>query len=83
MIKMSKRKWGYPKYGSRFICLSCMKENQLGAGIQRIHGQREEGRIKDLYCCTCKTVTKNYEIRYKDDPDAAYERAKQIRVQYC
>lgn len=44
---MSKRKWGYPKYGSRFICLSCMKENQLGAGIQRIHGQREEGHIKE------------------------------------
>ena len=79
---MSRYKNGNPKYKSRFICMKCMKENQIGTGIQRTHGQREKAHIKDLYCLNCKEITKSYEVRYMDDIDEAWECAEEIRSQY-
>ena len=52
---------GNPKKMSRFICCKCLKENQLGSGIQRAN-QREKGHIKDLTCLNpgCNgNITKN------------------------
>lgn len=60
-------KMGNPKKSSRFICLSHIGENYVGSGIQRGRFQREKKHIKDLYCCQCKKVTKNLEVRYCDD----------------
>lgn len=62
---------GNPKKKSRFICLRCMKENMVGAGIQRCGHQREKNHVKDLLClnqgCSHMQFTKNLEIRYCDD----------------
>ena len=41
---------GNPKRSSKFLCLNCMKINELGSGIQRGGHQREKWHIKDLTC---------------------------------
>lgn len=61
---------GNPKRASRFLCLHCMKINQLGSGIQRNGNQRKKKHIKDLTCFNegCNgEITKNVEIRWCDD----------------
>lgn len=57
---------GNPKRSSKFLCLNCMKINELGSGIQRGGHQREKWHIKDLACFNkpcCGKQTKNIEIR--------------------
>ena len=75
---------GNPKRASQFICLKCMKINQLGSGIQRGGHQREKYHIKDLLCLTCKDMetTKNIEIRWCDNYEDVYEKAMEIRSNY-
>ena len=70
---------GNPKRSSRFICCKCLKENQIGSGIQRAN-QRSKYHIKDLYCLHCQTVTKNLEIRYCDSFDEMMQKAKELQV---
>ena len=71
---------GNPKRSSKFLCLNCMKINELGSGIQRGGHQREKWHIKDLACFGKQT--KNLEIRWCDDLLEAYDRAEQIRDRY-
>ena len=78
---MCRYKNGNPKRQSRFICLHCMNENMVVAGIQRKQ-QREKGHIKDISCLYCKSITKNIEIRYCDSYDEIYELAKNKRENY-
>lgn len=76
---------GNPKRSSKFLCLNCMKINELGSGIQRVGHQREKWHIKDLACFNkpcCGKQTKNIEIRWCDDLLEAYDRAEQIRDRY-
>lgn len=73
---------GNPKRSSKFLCLNCMKINELGSGIQRGGHQREKWHIKDLTCFNkpcCGKQTKNLEIRWCDDLLEAYDRAERIR----
>ena len=75
---------GNPQQSSRFICLQCLKENKLGAGIQRTR-RREKNHIKDLTCLNpgCNgTVTKNVEVRFFDNFDAVMLKAEELRVKY-
>ena len=74
---------GNPKKKSQFICLRCLKINQLGDGIQRTQ-QREKGHIKDLTCmCTnLKIITKNLEVRYCDDFQEMMKKAMELRPKY-
>lgn len=82
---MCRYKNGNPKRTSQFLCLHCMKINQL-SGIQRGGHQREKYHIKDLLCINpeCKdfSYTKNIEIRWCDTYEDIYEKAIQIREQY-
>lgn len=78
---MSRYKNGNPKRQSRFICLSCMKENMLASGIQR-KLQREKGHIKDLYCLNCQQICKCCEVRYCDSFNDVYNYASEIRGTY-
>ena len=78
---MSRYKNGNPKRQSRFICLSCMRENLIVSGIQR-RSQREREHIKDLYCLNCKKLCKCCEVRYCDIYDEVYEKALTIRNSY-
>ena len=77
---------GNPKKKSRFICLHCLKENQLADGIQRKQ-QREKFHIKDIICFNqgCNgMVTKNLEIRYCDDYLEMLDRAFSLHEEiYC
>lgn len=71
---------GNPKKSSRFICCKCLKENQLGSGIQRAN-QREKGHIKDLTCLNpgCNgDITKNIEVRYCDSFDEMMHKAEEL-----
>lgn len=72
---------GNPKKQSRFICLHCLEENQIGSGIQRSN-QREKGHIKDLYCLQCQAVTKNLEVRYCDNYQEMMEKAEELYRKY-
>ena len=75
---------GNPKKSSRFICCKCLKENQLGSGIQRAN-QRSKYHIKDLTCLNqgCNgMVTKNIEVRYCDSFDEMMEKAKELHREY-
>ena len=74
---------GNPKRSSRFICCKCLKENQLGSGIQRSN-QREKGHIKDLVCiCTkLECTTKNLEVRYCDNFQEMMNKAIELRPKY-
>lgn len=83
-ICMCKRN-GNPKRSSRFICLHCMKINELGSGIQRHGRTREKWHIKDLTCFNkgCQGIqTKNLEVRWCDDFLEALDMAEQIRSKY-
>lgn len=75
---------GNPKRNSRWICLRCMNENKVGAGIQRGGHQREQNHIKDMIClCTnLQEKTKNLEVRWCDDLNESKMRAKEIRDKY-
>lgn len=73
---------GNPKKASRFICCKHMGENYLGQGIQRGGHQREKWHTKDLYCMSCKCITKNIEIRWCDTYDEVYDRAVRTRGKY-
>jgi hypothetical protein len=55
-----------------------MKENRIATGIQRNHGQRERGHIKDLYCLYDKEETKNLEVRYCDIYSEMMDEAKKL-----
>ena len=81
---MCRCKMGNPKRSSRFICCKCLKENQIGSGIQRAN-QREKGHIKDLTCINpgCNgDITKNIEVRYCDSFDEMMEKAKELHREY-
>lgn len=78
---MCRYKNGNPKKTSSFLCLKCMKLNQL-SGIQRGGRQREKYHIKDLLCINCDSTTKNMEIRWCDVYKEIYEKALQTREQY-
>lgn len=76
---------GNPKKKSRFICCKCMKENLVGAGIQRGGHQREKNHVKDLLClnspCNGET-TKNLEIRYCDDFLEMLSKVPELHTKY-
>lgn len=72
---------GNPKKKSKFICLKCMKQNQLGDGIQRKQ-QREFLHIKDLYCVNCKETTKNVEVRFCDFLPKVKEEVPRLHDKY-
>lgn len=78
---MKQCKYGNPKRKSRFICLKCLTENQMG-GFQRLNGQREKGHIKNLSCIKCKERTKNLEVRYCDWFEEMMDKAVEIRREY-
>jgi hypothetical protein len=82
LVYMSRYKNGNPNKTSRFICLSCLNENMVGDGMQRIYRQRENNHRKELYCIICKAVTKNLEVRYCDDFDEKMEKAKELHEEY-
>lgn len=76
---------GNPRRKSRFICLRCMKENQLGDGIQHGKHQRSKWHIKDLTCFNPKCagmITKNIEVRFCDDYGEVFNKAIEIRGEY-
>ena len=81
---MCRCRMGNPKRSSRFICCKCLKENQIGSGIQRAN-QREKGHIKDLTCINpgCNgDITKNIEVRYCDSFDEMMEYAEELHNEY-
>ena len=81
---MCRCRMGNPKRSSRFICCKCLKENQLGSGIQRSN-QRSKYHIKDLTCINpgCNgDITKNIEVRYCDSFDEMMEYAEELHREY-
>ena len=78
---MCRCKMGNPKRSSRFICLKCLKENQLGSGIQRAN-QREKGHTKNLYCIYCNEITRNTEVRWRDSYDEMMDKAIEVHREY-
>ena len=79
---MSKRN-GHPERSSRFICLRCLSENKVGAGIPRTN-TKEKDHIKNLLClCTnLNERTKNLEVRWCDDMNERMNKAIHIRSNY-
>ena len=59
---------GNPKHNSRFICIRCLQENKVGAGISRPN-TKEKDHIKNLTCLCVglQMKTKNLEVRWCDD----------------
>ena len=83
MARRSKIKSGNSKKSSRFICLNCLQSDLItGTEMQRIHGQKEEDHIKNLWCCRCKVKLKTLEVRYFDDYDQKLEKAKELREEF-
>ena len=75
---------GNPKRSSRFICCKCLKENQLGSGIQRAD-QREEAHVTDLTCLNPRCngdITKNIEVRYCDSFNEMMQKAEELHREY-
>lgn len=74
---------GRPKRSSKFICLRCLRENQVGDGIPRLN-TKEKDHIKDIIClCTQLNMkTKNLEVRWCDNMNERMERAKQLNPKY-
>ena len=72
---------GNPKKMSRFICLRCLRINQLGDGIQRSQ-QREKFHVKDLTCMNCGCITKNIEIRHCDWLEEIKDKAEKLHIEY-
>lgn len=78
---MCRCRMGNPKKKSQFICLRCLRINQLGDGIQRIQ-QREKFHIKDLTCMNCRCITKNIEIRHCDWLEEIKDKAEKLHIEY-
>lgn len=79
---MSRYKYGNPKKKSSFICLKCGRTDGVLDGIQRIHGSREKGHIKDMYCAHCGERTKCLEVRYCDYLPEMKEKAEELHKEY-
>lgn len=71
------------KHNSRFICLRCLKENMVGAGIPRPN-TKETDHIKNLIClCThLEMRTKNLEVRWRDDFETQMKKAPKLKSKY-
>ena len=80
---MCRCRMGNPKKKSQFICLRCLRINQLGDGIQR-NQQREKFHIKDLtcMCVNLEEITKNLEVRYCDSFDEMMDKAEELHREY-
>ena len=82
---MSRVKNGNPQRASGFLCLHCMKLNQI-SGIQRFAKEREKYHVKDMICinseCKYLPYTKNMEIRFCDTYEEVYKKAARIRYRY-
>ncbi|WP_288681554.1 hypothetical protein [uncultured Eubacterium sp.] len=79
---MSRYKNGNPHRQSRFICLKCLQENKLAAGIQR-KSQRKKFHIKDLTCLNCNGERcKCIEVRCCDSFDEVMDKAKELSEMY-
>ena len=72
---------GNPKKKSRFICLKCLRINEVGDGIQRTN-QREKLHIKDLHCIFCGCTTKNIEVRHCDWIEEIKDKAEKLHSEY-
>lgn len=72
---------GNPKKKSRFICLKCLRINEVGDGIQRTN-QREKLHIKDLHCIFCGYTTKNIEVRHCDWLEEIKHKAEKLHIEY-
>lgn len=74
---------GNPKHNSRFICLRCLQENKVGAGISRPK-TKEKNHVKNLACLCVglQMKTKNLEVRWCDDLSEQMERARKIKPTY-
>lgn len=74
---------GNPKHNSRFICLRCLQENKVGAGISRPK-TKEKNHVKNLTCLCVglQMRTKNLEVRWCDDFYERMEYAKKIKPRY-
>ena len=74
---------GNENKSSRFICLRCLKQNYVGAGIQRPN-TKEIDHVKNLscLCVRMKDKTKNLEVRWCDDFKERMERATEIQNKY-
>lgn len=72
-----------PKHNSRFICLRCLQENKVGAGIPRPK-TKEKDHIKNLTCLCVglQMKTKNLEVRWCDDFSERMERAREMKSTY-
>ena len=79
---MNRVRYGNPKKKSRFICLKCGRMDGTLDGIQRIHGAREKGHIKDMYCVHCRGTTKCLEVRYCDYLPDMIIRSENLRPKY-
>lgn len=74
---------GHPERSSKFICLRCLRENQVGNGIHR-QNTKEKDHIKDIIClCTHLGMkTKNLEVRWCDDMDERMKQAMRLKPKY-
>ncbi|RHP24422.1 hypothetical protein DWZ63_10740 [Clostridium sp. AF34-13] len=74
---------GHPERSSKFICLRCLRENQVGSGIPRSN-TKEKDHVKDIIClCThLEMKTKNLEVRWCDDMGERMRRAMQLKSKY-
>lgn len=74
---------GHPERSSKFICLRCLRENQVGSGIPRPN-TKEKDHVKDIVClCThLEMKTKNLEVRWCDDIGERMIRAMQLKPKY-
>lgn len=81
--RKSNCKDGNAKKSSRFICLRCLKQNFVGAGIQRPN-TKEKDHIKNIGCLCIKMryKTKNLEVRWCDDFKERMEYAEKIRHEF-
>lgn len=74
---------GHPERSSKFICLRCLRENQVGSCIPRSN-TKEKDHVKDIIClCThLEMKTKNLEVRWCDDMGERMRRAMQLKSKY-
>lgn len=77
------KKYDNTKKSSQFICLRCLKKNQVGDKMRRPN-MRKKNHVKNLFClCThLEERTKNLEVRWNDDFDERMRYAKKIRSKY-
>lgn len=80
---MSRRNMVNSDIQSQFICLKCLRMDLVsGDGIARLHGQREDNHVKDLWCCNCRERVKTLEVRPGDDIAVKKHNAKIKRRKY-